>query len=207
MLRRLLDVPAEAELVSYSDPGKECFRYAAIAGGRLLACAFFGPPDRTFPVSSWPQCLLGRDISVLDRIALLAGLDARCSNTGKTVCACFAVSEDSICAAIRGQGLTTRLPDRLALQPAPIAAPAFPNSRSCSRRAAARPGGVMAGPDGTYDTGSGKPGTRPLCQNAGGGRRAAIRCPLVQIADPSDTQKQKLGLGALSNRLSIMRFC
>ena len=117
VLRRLLDVPAEVELVSYSDPGKECFRYAAIAGGRLLACAFFGPPGSDFPGLGLATSLLGRDILVLDRIALLAGIDASgAADTGKTVCACFAVSEEKICAAIRSQGLNTVAQIGLALQ-------------------------------------------------------------------------------------------
>jgi assimilatory nitrate reductase catalytic subunit len=117
VLRRLLDVPAEVELVSYSDPGKGCFRYAAIAAGRLLACAFFGPPGWDFSGLRQAKSLLGRDISALDRITLLAGIDTSGeTETGKTVCASFSVSEDKICAAIRGQDLKTVAEIGMALQ-------------------------------------------------------------------------------------------
>ncbi len=49
VLRRLLHIPAEAELVTYSDARKGMFRYAGIAHGRLVGCAFFGPPGSDFP--------------------------------------------------------------------------------------------------------------------------------------------------------------
>jgi assimilatory nitrate reductase catalytic subunit len=117
VLRRLLHVPAEAELVSYSDSSKGIFRYAAIAGGRLLACAFFGPPRSDFPGVGHAKRLLGRDISALDRIALLAGIDASsAADTGKIVCACFSVSEEKICATISSHGLRTTAEIGVALQ-------------------------------------------------------------------------------------------
>ncbi len=106
VLRRLLHIPAEAELVSYSDARKGTFRYAGIAHGRLVGCAFFGPPGSDFPGLEQAKGQLGKEISTLDRIALLAGLDSSGTrSTGKTVCACFSVSEDRICAAIRDDGL------------------------------------------------------------------------------------------------------
>jgi len=108
MLRRLLHIPAEAELVTYSDARKGTFRYAGIVHGRLAACAFFGPAGADFPGLEQAKALLGREISALDRIALLAGLDSSgAAKAGKTVCACFSVSEDSIRAAIHDDGLRT----------------------------------------------------------------------------------------------------
>jgi assimilatory nitrate reductase catalytic subunit len=106
VLRRLLHISAEAELVSYSDARKGTFRYAGIVKGRLGACAFFGPPGSDFPGLEQAKGLLGKEISAMDRIALLAGLDSSGGKTaGKTVCSCFSVSEDAICAAIRDDGL------------------------------------------------------------------------------------------------------
>jgi assimilatory nitrate reductase catalytic subunit len=106
VLRRLLHIPADAELVSYSDARKGTFRYAGIVHGRLTGCAFFGPPGSDFSGLEQAKILLGKEISAVDRIALLAGLDSSDSkNAGKTVCACFSVSEDCIRAAIRDDGL------------------------------------------------------------------------------------------------------
>jgi assimilatory nitrate reductase catalytic subunit len=54
------------------------------------------------------KALLGKDISPLDRIALLAGSNNKNAKTaGKIVCSCFSVSEDSIRAAIQAEGLTS----------------------------------------------------------------------------------------------------
>jgi assimilatory nitrate reductase catalytic subunit len=108
VLRRLLHIPADAELVSYSDPRAATFRYAGIVQGRLTACAFFGPPGADFAGALSAKSLLGRAIEPAERMALLAGLDpAGGKADGKIVCSCFFVSEDSICGAIRDGGLTT----------------------------------------------------------------------------------------------------
>jgi assimilatory nitrate reductase catalytic subunit len=108
VLRRLLHIPAEAELVSYSDPRKAMFRYAGIVQGRMAACVFFGPPGLDFAGAEQAKKLLGKEISAAERIALLAGRDASGSTeTGKIVCACFSVREDNIRAAIRADGLVT----------------------------------------------------------------------------------------------------
>ena len=109
VLRRLLHIPAEAELVSYSDARKGTFRYAGIIHGRLTGCAFFGLPGSDFAGVEQAKSLLGKEISAMDRIALLAGLDSTgAKSAGKTVCSCFSVSEDRICAAIRDDGLKTQ---------------------------------------------------------------------------------------------------
>ncbi|HVV28768.1 MAG TPA: molybdopterin-dependent oxidoreductase [Rhizomicrobium sp.] len=108
VLRRLMQIPAEAELVSYSDPRKAVFRYAGIARGRLAACAFFGPAGADFAGARQAKSLLGREITQAKRIALLAGLEAGgTQQTGRIVCSCFAVGETKIRAAIRDGGLTT----------------------------------------------------------------------------------------------------
>jgi assimilatory nitrate reductase catalytic subunit len=108
VLRRLLKIPGEAELVSYSDPRKAMFRYAGLLQGRLAGCVFFGPPGQDFTGVDQAKALLGKDITPAERIALLAGLDAGGEQqASKTVCACFSVSEAAISAAIAEKGLTS----------------------------------------------------------------------------------------------------
>jgi assimilatory nitrate reductase catalytic subunit len=105
-LRRLLQIPAGAELISYSDPARAMFRYAGIVAGRLAACVFFGPPGAQFPAIDRAKMLLGQETGALERVALLAGLKP-VHKHGKIVCACFGVGEEEIRDAIRGQGLRT----------------------------------------------------------------------------------------------------
>ncbi len=107
VLRRLLGISADTELVSYSDPRKAMFRYAGILHGQLAACIFFGPPGADFPGVEKAKTLLGRDISPMERIALLAGSNTAGEKSFKTICSCFAVSEEKILTAIRVEGLTT----------------------------------------------------------------------------------------------------
>ena len=100
-LRKLLGIGAEVELVSYSDPRKAMFRYAGIAHGELQACVFFGPAGADFPGVEQAKALLGKPISPMERIALLAGLETSgVKKTGRIVCACFGVDESAIRAAI-----------------------------------------------------------------------------------------------------------
>ncbi len=105
VLRHLLQIPADAKLVSYSDPRRAMFRYAGIVQGRLAACVFFGPAGSDFAGVQQARTLLGREIGMTERVALLAGLQASGQPAGKTVCACFGVSEQEICAAIKDQNL------------------------------------------------------------------------------------------------------
>ena len=107
VLRRLLRIPADTELISYSDPRKAMFRYAGILRGQLAACIFFGPAGADFAGVEQAKALLGKDISAMERIALLAGSHARGGGQAvKIVCSCFSVSEERIAAAIREDGLT-----------------------------------------------------------------------------------------------------
>jgi assimilatory nitrate reductase catalytic subunit len=109
VLRRLLRISADTELVSYSDPRKAMFRYAGILHGQLVACVFFGPPGADFAGLDQAKALLGKDISAVERIALLAGITGSGEQiaTGKIVCSCFSVSEEKIKAAIQADGLIT----------------------------------------------------------------------------------------------------
>jgi assimilatory nitrate reductase catalytic subunit len=107
VLRRLLHIGGDAELVSYSDPRAAIFRYAGIVRGRLVACAFFGPAGADFAGAAQARDLLGHEITPVERMALLAGIDAAGRQAaGKIICACFGVGETQIRAAIRDGGMT-----------------------------------------------------------------------------------------------------
>jgi assimilatory nitrate reductase catalytic subunit len=108
VLRRLLGISADAELISYSDVRQGTFRYAGIAQGRLTGCAYFAAPGAALPDSDQARAFLGREITAMQRIALLAGAtESGARENSKTVCSCFSVSEARIRAAIRKDGLTT----------------------------------------------------------------------------------------------------
>jgi assimilatory nitrate reductase catalytic subunit len=107
VLRRLLRISVDAELVSYSDPRRAMFRYAGLVQGRLAACVFFAAAGTDFMGADQAKALLGKEISAAERMALLAGLNATNGQTGKTVCACFCVSEQDIRDAIQRHGLRT----------------------------------------------------------------------------------------------------
>jgi len=108
MLRRLLCIPAEAELLSYSDPRTGFFRYAGFSGSRLLACAFFGPAGKDFAGSGQARRFLGHEVTPAERLALVAGIEpVGATPAGPVICACFAVAEQTILGAIRENGLTT----------------------------------------------------------------------------------------------------
>ena len=107
VLRGLLDVAAEIELVSFSFPRGSIFRYAAIAEGRLQACAFFGPGEMPLAGIGLASSLLRKELSPVQRLSLLAGVDGGPNRpASRTVCACFAVTEAEIRAAITDKGLT-----------------------------------------------------------------------------------------------------
>jgi assimilatory nitrate reductase catalytic subunit len=108
ILRRLLKIPSEAELVTYSDPRRAMFRYAGFVQSRLAGCVFFGPPGRDFAGVEQAKALLGKDVTAAERISLLAGLEAGGSSVAsKIVCACFSVSDATICTAIAEKGFTS----------------------------------------------------------------------------------------------------
>ena len=107
-LRRLLKIPADAELMTFSDPRKAVFRYAGFVTGRLAACVFFGPPAAEFVGAEQAKSLLGREVSALERLSLLSGIaPAGTQAASRTVCSCFSVTEATIRAAIAEKGLTS----------------------------------------------------------------------------------------------------
>ena len=109
ILRALLQIPAEAELIAYSDPRKSVYRYAGMTSGRLEACVFFAAPQAAFGEADAARGLLGQALDPVARLSLLAGLSANtgAGASGKVVCSCFSVGEAAICDAIRRDKLTT----------------------------------------------------------------------------------------------------
>ncbi|HMF07349.1 MAG TPA: molybdopterin-dependent oxidoreductase [Methylocella sp.] len=107
VLRSVLQVPQEAELISYSDPNRAVFRYASLIGGRLEACVFFTAPRAAFPEAEKASRLLGQLLEPKNRLSLLAGLEPGTAPGGKMICACFSVGEAAVCSAIRDKKLTT----------------------------------------------------------------------------------------------------
>jgi assimilatory nitrate reductase catalytic subunit len=106
-LRDVLQIPLHAELISYSDPKTETYRYAGILDGRLAAAVFFGSPFAEFPQAAYAARLLGQVFEPVPRLALLAGVDGDGSPKGKIVCSCFSVGEEAIAKAARSEGLRT----------------------------------------------------------------------------------------------------
>ena len=189
-LRSLLQAPEGAELVSYSDPKKSVFRYAAwsMADWRLVCSS--RAPRAAFPEADQAALLLGEVLDPIARLSLLAGVEPGAAPSGDIVCSCFSVGEAAIRGAIRTGNLASAAEIGAALTLEPIAAPAFPNSRSCWRPT---PPGYprrrdMTGPlDGLTIL---VPESRELdlfvrLLEAEGA--AAVRCPLVQILDLEDT--------------------
>jgi assimilatory nitrate reductase catalytic subunit len=106
ILRRLLQIPAEAELVSYSDPKKSVFRYAGLLGDRLEACLFLAPSGSSLAAREAVALFLGRTLEPAERFSLLAGhvLDGLAA-PDSIVCACFSVGGDRLASTIRKKNL------------------------------------------------------------------------------------------------------
>jgi assimilatory nitrate reductase catalytic subunit len=108
ILRNLLQIPREAELISYSDPKKFVFRYAGLMAGKLEACVFFAPPANDLPERELAARWLGREMDARERLSLLAAHEPDGQmQAGKIVCACFAVGEKTLSNVIRDKNLRT----------------------------------------------------------------------------------------------------
>jgi assimilatory nitrate reductase catalytic subunit len=108
ILRRLLQIPRAAELVSYSDPKKSVFRYAGFLGDRLEACLFLAPEGVVLPSSDTATEFLGRTMTPIERMALLAAASAEgVSAADKIVCSCFSVGANRLASAIREKNLNS----------------------------------------------------------------------------------------------------
>jgi assimilatory nitrate reductase catalytic subunit len=105
-LRRLLHIPAEAELVSYSDPKRSIFRYAGFLSGELEACLSLAPSPAGLLARDTAAPFLGQTLEPAERLAMLAGhRHGIAARPEKIVCACFAVGAERLATTIRKENL------------------------------------------------------------------------------------------------------
>lgn len=108
--RALLGVDEDSDWIEYQDASEGMLRAALLVEGRLQACLFVARrPD--LPARAWLGGLFAQ--AALDprqRATLLAGrapAQGAGADPGPTVCSCFGVGRNTICAAIRDQDLKT----------------------------------------------------------------------------------------------------
>ena len=102
------ETDSDADWLEYEDRTAGVYRAAYVVDDRIEACLFLSPrPD--LPSRAWLASLFAKDrLEELDRIGLLVGEPAeKGADTGPTVCSCFGVGRNTICAAIREQDLKT----------------------------------------------------------------------------------------------------
>ena len=108
MARALLGAAEDADWIEYQDKSEGMLRAALVVDGRLEACLFVSRrPD--LPARAWLGELFAQPaLSGRERATLLAGrATAQGPDPGPTVCSCFGIGRNTICAAIKKQGLTT----------------------------------------------------------------------------------------------------
>ena len=106
--RSLLGAAGEGDWIEYEDRGAGAWRAACLVDGRLQACVLVGRRG-ALPPREWLGSLFGTgQLAPADRATLLAGRAPRQGpDPGPTVCSCFGVGRNTICAAIRERGLRT----------------------------------------------------------------------------------------------------
>ncbi len=100
--RALLCSPQqEVGWIEYFDNATTRYRAARLVNGRLESCLFVGP-QLDVSMQEWLETLFQRDqLSDGERLALLSGRSpASAHNSGRIVCACHAVGENDLKAAI-----------------------------------------------------------------------------------------------------------
>ncbi len=107
--RRLLRVSeATADWIDYSDASAGTYRAVHIVDDRIESCLFLSPRPE-LPARSWLAGLFAKEkLEPSERHALLLGRPADASaDAGPIVCSCHGVGRNTICAAIKRDGLTT----------------------------------------------------------------------------------------------------
>jgi assimilatory nitrate reductase catalytic subunit len=102
-IAELLGAPPEAELMIYADPGRGAFRYASIVGDTLDACLFLARRVEGLPDRHALAAALGAVVPPGTRLSLLSGrsgCDNGVGDTGRAVCACFAIGLNALHEAI-----------------------------------------------------------------------------------------------------------
>jgi assimilatory nitrate reductase catalytic subunit len=107
--RALLGVAdANADWLDYEDRSGAVYRAVHMVDERIAQCVFISPrPD--LPSRAWLAGLFAQDsLSRADRASLLSGQSIdQGADAGPTVCSCFGVGRNTICSAIRKEGLST----------------------------------------------------------------------------------------------------
>ncbi len=99
---------ADADWLEYEDASAGIYRAVHVVDDRIDACVFLSPrPD--LPSRAWLASLFVKEqLEDADRVGLLIGQPIeKGADTGATVCSCFSVGRNTICDAVRKQGLTT----------------------------------------------------------------------------------------------------
>jgi assimilatory nitrate reductase catalytic subunit len=105
--RALLGVADEdADWLDYEDKGGRTYRAAFVVDGVIDAAVFIAP-TADLPARAWLASLFEAGVlSTAQRMGLLAGrLPEPVEDVGPTVCSCFSVGRNTICAAIKQHGL------------------------------------------------------------------------------------------------------
>ncbi|MFC5509834.1 molybdopterin-dependent oxidoreductase [Massilia jejuensis] len=105
--RTVLNVDEQADWIEYDDVGAGVYRAAHVLEGRLEACVFVARRAAPLPPRQWLAGLFGQEkLAPMDRATLLAGRAPQLGpDPGPTVCSCFGVGRNTMCTAIRKQGL------------------------------------------------------------------------------------------------------
>lgn len=107
--RAMLDVDdPHADWLEYEDRSAGVYRAVHVVNDRIEACVFLSERPE-LPARTWLSTLFAKDqLDEEDRIGLLLGQPVgKGVDTGPTVCSCFGVGRNTICSAIREQGLKT----------------------------------------------------------------------------------------------------
>ncbi|SDR61820.1 nitrate reductase [Paraburkholderia tuberum] len=99
---------AHADWLEYEDRAAGVYRAVHLVDDRIENCIFLSAQSE-LPARAWLASLFAKDrLDEADRIGLLPGQPiGKGTDTGPTVCSCFGVGRNTICAAIREQGLKT----------------------------------------------------------------------------------------------------
>jgi assimilatory nitrate reductase catalytic subunit len=97
----------DADWLDYADKGSRTYRAALLVDGVIDACIFIAP-TADLPARAWLASLFEEGVlSTAQRMGLLAGRSpVPVIDAGPTVCSCFGVGRNTICAAVRQHGLT-----------------------------------------------------------------------------------------------------
>ena len=101
---------AQADWLEYEDASAGVYRAVHLVDDRIESCIFISPrPD--LPSRTWLASLFVKDrLDEVDRVGVLIGQPIeKGADVGPTVCSCFGVGRNTICDAIRQQGLTTQM--------------------------------------------------------------------------------------------------